>query len=110
MGWQQAQLAAKQGFGRRRTKRGEAGKWQGYPKSRDLGVGGISPPGLATGGQAVPNPLAAALALPVPTLAATAIGRTFCKLHFYDSHLICEGKLGFLCLTPPASPHRHLPA
>lgn len=48
-GWQKAQLAAKQGLERWRTKRGETDKWQGYQNSRDLGGKGISSLGLQTG-------------------------------------------------------------
>lgn len=48
-GWQEAQLAAKQGLERWRKKRGETDKWQDYQNSRDLGEKGISSLGLETG-------------------------------------------------------------
>ena len=49
-------MAAKQGLGRWRTKRGETSKWQGYPKSRDLaGEGHFTPwPGNWWAGRAKP--------------------------------------------------------
>lgn len=81
-GWKDAQLAAKQGLERWRTKQGDTGKWQGSPNSRNPGKTAF----VLWPGNRLERPCQIPQTWPKPCPSQCwqpgPLGRTFCKLHF----------------------------